>query len=143
MTADLLCSRPLAALLFLVVFFFTLFTHETLGLAISLVRRPGYRNHCPSRGCVLETAVSSLFGWLLSSRKMSEALLLAANAIADKKARQDRYAEILEQLLVNSDVEGLKCFVEQGECRKCSRRAKDSRSVSLCGIPCVIRRVNV
>lgn len=40
--------------------------------------------------------------------------LLAANNIADKKARQDRYAEILEQLISGSDIEGLKCFIEQG-----------------------------
>lgn len=43
-----------------------------------------------------------------------EALLAAAN-ITDKKLRQDKYGEILLQLIAATDVEGLKCFVEQGE----------------------------
>ena len=47
---------------------------------------------------------------------MASEALLAANNIADKKVRQDKYAEILEQLIAASDVEGLKCFVEQGAC---------------------------
>lgn len=47
---------------------------------------------------------------------MATEALLAANNIADKKVKQDKYAEILEQLIAASDVDGLKCFVEQSAC---------------------------
>ena len=36
----------------------------------------------------------------------------AAAAISDQKARAEKYAELLERLIAESDVEGLKIFVE-------------------------------